>query len=99
MGPLLASLVIPVPLMIKSLLSVLITSSSEVYGKGARVPFAEDDDVVMGPTRTTRWCRASHSGLARNRSIVLHLQALRRAPGRWAENRPRRHENHSASDR
>src|SRR6266480_4029681 len=29
---------------------VLITSSSEVYGKGARVPFDEDDDVVMGPT-------------------------------------------------
>ena len=27
---------------------VLITSSSEVYGKGARVPFGEDDDVVMG---------------------------------------------------
>ena len=26
----------------------LITSSSEVYGKGARVPFSEDDDVVMG---------------------------------------------------
>jgi UDP-glucose 4-epimerase len=36
----------------------LITSSSEVYGKGARVPFAEDDDVVMGPTRHTRWCYA-----------------------------------------
>ncbi|HSI35697.1 MAG TPA: GDP-mannose 4,6-dehydratase [Tepidisphaeraceae bacterium] len=37
---------------------VLITSSSEVYGKGARVPFAEDDDVVMGPTKHTRWCYA-----------------------------------------
>ena len=30
---------------------VLITSSSEVYGKGAKVPFHEDDDVVMGPTQ------------------------------------------------
>ena len=28
---------------------VLITSSSEVYGKGMRVPFDEDDDIVMGP--------------------------------------------------
>ena len=36
----------------------LITSSSEVYGKGARVPFAEEDDVVMGPTRHNRWCYA-----------------------------------------
>jgi UDP-glucose 4-epimerase len=33
---------------------VLITSSSEVYGKGARVPFGEDDDVVMGAASTTR---------------------------------------------
>ncbi len=33
---------------------VLITSSSEVYGKGSRVPFSEDDDVVMGSTRSAR---------------------------------------------
>jgi len=37
---------------------VLLTSSSEVYGKGARVPFSEDDDVVMGPTKHSRWCYA-----------------------------------------
>ena len=42
---------------------VLITSSSEVYGKGARVPFAEDDDVVMGPTSTTRYCYAYCKGI------------------------------------
>src|SRR4051812_5803501 len=36
----------------------LITSSSEVYGKGTRVPFSEEDDVVMGPTRHNRWCYA-----------------------------------------
>ena len=42
---------------------VLITSSSEVYGKGARVPFGEDDDVVMGPTRTTRYCYAYCKGI------------------------------------
>src|SRR5262249_9092601 len=28
---------------------VILFSSSEVYGKGASVPFAEDDDRVMGP--------------------------------------------------
>lgn len=37
---------------------VLITSSSEVYGKGARVPFGEDDDLVLGNTRTGRWSYA-----------------------------------------
>jgi len=42
---------------------VLITSSSEVYGKGARVPFGEDDDVVMGPTSTTRYCYAYCKGI------------------------------------
>ena len=42
---------------------VLITSSSEVYGKGLRVPFSEDDDVVMGPTRTTRYCYAYCKGI------------------------------------
>jgi UDP-glucose 4-epimerase len=34
---------------------VLIASTSEVYGKGSRIPFAEDDDVVLGPTRNSRW--------------------------------------------
>jgi UDP-glucose 4-epimerase len=42
---------------------VLITSSSEVYGKGTRVPFSEDDDVVMGPTRSSRWCYAYSKGI------------------------------------
>jgi UDP-glucose 4-epimerase len=42
---------------------VLITSSSEVYGKGAKVPFGEDDDVVMGPTKTTRYCYAYCKGI------------------------------------
>lgn len=42
---------------------VLITSSSEVYGKGAKVPFHEDDDVVMGPTLTSRYCYAYCKGI------------------------------------
>ena len=42
---------------------VLITSSSEVYGKGTKVPFGEDDDVVMGPTKTTRYCYAYCKGI------------------------------------
>ncbi|HEU4693598.1 MAG TPA: NAD-dependent epimerase/dehydratase family protein, partial [Vicinamibacterales bacterium] len=34
---------------------VLLTSTSEVYGKNQRVPFAEDDDRVLGPTTKSRW--------------------------------------------
>jgi len=34
---------------------IFIASTSEVYGKGIRVPFSEDDDVVYGPTTKRRW--------------------------------------------
>ncbi len=37
---------------------VLVTSTSEVYGKRDRVPFREDDDLVMGPTNKGRWSYA-----------------------------------------
>ena len=38
---------------------VLIASTSEVYGKGVRVPFREGDDVVLGPTSRNRWAYAA----------------------------------------
>jgi UDP-glucose 4-epimerase len=53
---------------------VLITSSSEVYGKGARVPFAEDDDVVMGATRFSRWCYAYSKGIDEFLGLAYHHQ-------------------------
>jgi UDP-glucose 4-epimerase len=37
---------------------VLLTSSSEVYGKATRRVFSEDDDVTYGPTSITRWSYA-----------------------------------------
>ena len=37
---------------------VLITSTSEVYGKREQVPFREDDDMVWGPTNKSRWSYA-----------------------------------------
>ena len=38
---------------------VLVASTSEVYGKGIKVPFAEEDDVVLGPTTRSRWSYAA----------------------------------------
>ncbi|HKS16460.1 MAG TPA: NAD-dependent epimerase/dehydratase family protein, partial [Planctomycetota bacterium] len=38
---------------------VLLASTSEVYGKGARVPFSEDDDSVLGPPHRGRWAYAA----------------------------------------
>jgi UDP-glucose 4-epimerase len=42
---------------------VFITSTSEVYGKTSRVPFAEDDDLVLGPTTRGRWSYACSKAL------------------------------------
>jgi UDP-glucose 4-epimerase len=37
---------------------VLIASTSEVYGKSDAVPFHEDDDMLLGSTRFSRWSYA-----------------------------------------
>lgn len=37
---------------------VLVTSTSEVYGKAQKMPFSEEDDVVYGPTSRPRWAYA-----------------------------------------
>ena len=42
---------------------VLITSTSEVYGKSEQVPFTEDSDVVMGATSKRRWAYACAKAL------------------------------------
>lgn len=37
---------------------VLITSTSEVYGKAQKVPFSEEDDLLIGPPDKGRWSYA-----------------------------------------
>ena len=37
---------------------VVIASTSEVYGKSEDVPFREDSDLVLGPTKKHRWAYA-----------------------------------------
>ena len=62
---------------------VIFASSSEVYGKLAKVPFREDDDSVLGPTSVTRWGYACSKAfdeflaLAYNREKGLPVVALR----------------------
>jgi UDP-glucose 4-epimerase len=53
---------------------VLITSSSEVYGRGLRIPFGEDDDVVVGPTKSSRWCYAYSKGIDEFLGLAYHKQ-------------------------
>ena len=42
---------------------LLITSTSEVYGKGSKEVFQEDDDRVIGPTNRHRWCYAASKAI------------------------------------
>jgi UDP-glucose 4-epimerase len=42
---------------------VLFASSSEVYGKSARVPFREEDDRILGATWVPRWAYAVSKAL------------------------------------
>jgi UDP-glucose 4-epimerase len=42
---------------------VLIASTSEVYGKGVKIPFSEDDDRILGPTTKSRWSYAASKEL------------------------------------
>lgn len=52
--------------------AVLIASSSEVYGKGARSPFAEDDDVVYGPTTVARWSYGMSKAIDEHLALAHH---------------------------
>lgn len=51
---------------------VLIASTSEVYGKGVRVPFNEDDDRILGPTTKSRWSYAASKELDEFLALAYH---------------------------
>lgn len=42
---------------------VLVASTSEVYGKSAKIPFSEEDDLQLGPTSHSRWAYACSKAL------------------------------------
>ncbi len=52
----------------------LIASSSEVYGKGVRTPFAEADDVLYGPTTAWRWSYAASKAIDEYLALAWHAQ-------------------------
>jgi UDP-glucose 4-epimerase len=51
---------------------VFIASTSEVYGKNNKVPFAEDDDGVFGATTVTRWAYATSKALDEFLALAYH---------------------------
>ncbi|MCC6168359.1 MAG: GDP-mannose 4,6-dehydratase [Caldilineaceae bacterium] len=61
----------------------LIASTSEVYGKGVKIPFSEDDDLLLGPSSRSRWSYAASKlldeflGLAAHREHALPVTVVR----------------------
>ena len=53
---------------------VFVASSSEVYGKSPDVPFAEDDDRVLGPTDVPRWGYATGKALDEFYALAHHAE-------------------------
>ncbi len=54
---------------------VLLASTSEVYGKGVKVPFSEDDDRILGPTNKHRWSYAASKALDEFLALAYHKSA------------------------
>lgn len=53
---------------------VLFTSTSEVYGKSEKLPFAEDDDLVFGSTSIGRWSYACGKALDEFHALAYHQE-------------------------
>src|SRR4030095_1677685 len=49
---------------------VLVASTSEVYGKTAKVPMCEDDDRVLGPTTVHRWSYSTAKAIAAHVAVA-----------------------------
>jgi len=53
---------------------VIITSTSEIYGKSNRVPFKENDDRVLGPTTKSRWSYSSSKAIDEFLALAYHKE-------------------------
>lgn len=50
----------------------VIASTSEVYGKSEKVPYAEEHDMVLGPTTHSRWAYAASKAIDEFLAIAYH---------------------------
>jgi UDP-glucose 4-epimerase len=51
---------------------LFLASTSEVYGKNPKVPLAEDDDLVLGPTTRGRWIYACSKAMDEYLALACH---------------------------
>lgn len=55
---------------------VLLTSTSEVFGKNPAIPWAEDDDRVLGSTAIDRWSYSTSKATLEHLGLAVHRQGL-----------------------
>lgn len=53
---------------------VMLASTSEVYGKGVKFPFEEDDDSLLGPTTRSRWSYAASKAIDEFLALAYHKE-------------------------
>jgi UDP-glucose 4-epimerase len=55
---------------------LLLASTSEIYGKGAGIPFREEDDRLLGPTSVPRWSYSTSKALAEHLAFSYAAKGL-----------------------
>lgn len=55
---------------------VLVASTSEVYGRTAKIPMHEDDDRVLGPTTVHRWSYSTSKAIDEHLALAYHAHGL-----------------------
>ena len=53
---------------------VIVTSTSEIYGKSTKTPFSENDDRVLGPTTKSRWSYSSSKAIDEFLALAYHKE-------------------------
>jgi UDP-glucose 4-epimerase len=54
---------------------IVLASTSEVYGKSAKLPFREGDDLVLGSTDHSRWSYACSKAIDEFMALAWHRQS------------------------
>ena len=55
---------------------VVLASSSEIYGKSAKIPFHEEDDRVLGPTSVGRWSYSTSKAIDEHFAFAYAAKGL-----------------------
>ena len=53
---------------------VIVSSSSEIYGKSDNIPFKEDDDRILGSTTMRRWCYSCSKAIDEFLALAYHQE-------------------------